>query len=348
MLGTSFEDLPYLTFDTTVDVDMPCVPGKLKWNSDDGTVDVCTNINGHTIQIGQEMAPRVVNKSGSTILNGQVVNITGAQGNRIAAGLANAATLATSKVIGVATADIEDNAEGPVALIGKARSIDTTDFSAGDLLFLSATEDGAIVNSPPDAPNRKTFIGIAENSTVNGSIWVTIANGRPIWGLNDVYNNVATATINDTLVNDGTAWANVPATYGQIFYHSDVTTLDIATTTALVNVTGLTDDISNNMTIDGSNGTITVIDTGPYTCTFTMSHQSATPADFDHHIGIDGADQDVCHSNRTIATGTQSGGVPISCMLELTAGEVVTGMVNSVNNETIMYESLNLGCRRIK
>jgi hypothetical protein len=84
------EDMKTIGFDVTIDVDTPCSPGLIKWNSDDGTLDVCTDITGHAIQLGQETAPRVVNKSGAKINNGQVVNITGAQGNFIAVGLANA------------------------------------------------------------------------------------------------------------------------------------------------------------------------------------------------------------------------------------------------------------------
>jgi hypothetical protein len=340
------EDMKTIGFDVTIDPDTPCEPGLIKWNSDDGTLDVCTNIDGHTIQVGQEMAPRVVNKSGSTITNGQVVNITGAQGNRIAAGLANAATLATSKVIGVATSDIEDNAEGPVALIGKARSIDTRNFSAGDLLFLSATEDGAIVNTPPDAPNRKTFIGIAENSTVNGSIWVTIANGRPIWGLNDVYNNVALAVADSTLLFDGIGWAAVPHTFGELYFHNDDSTLDFSTTPTLINVTGLTNGLSGNMTLSDTDGSITVIDADVYRCDASLSFRAASAGDFDHHIGVDGVEEDRCHANRRIGTGTDVGNIGMTCLLDLAAGEVVTVLVNSIASETIEYEALNFNCLR--
>lgn len=165
----------------------------------------------------------------------------------------------------------------------------------------------------------------------------------------DEISDVDTGAIaNDTLIYNGATWKNVPPTYGQLYYHNDGATLDIATTPTVVNVTGLTNDISSNMTLSGTNGSITTSDAGPYLCSFTMSHQAATPAIFDHHIGVNGADQDACHSNRTINTATQAGGVPITCRLELSAGDVVTGMVNSVENETIMYESLNIGCNRIK
>jgi hypothetical protein len=336
-----------LTF-TETDPDSPCPPYTIKSNTDDGTLDVCTNIDGHSIQLGQEIAPRVFNKSGQTILNGQVVNITGAQGNFIAAGLANASTLLTSRVIGIATSDIEDNALGPVTLIGKVRGVDTRNWAAGNSLFLSDTEDGAIVNTPPDAPSRKTFIGIAENSTVNGSIWVTIANGRPLWGANDVYNNVVNAVADSSLLFDGTGWAAVVHTYGEMYYHNDAGTLDFSTNTALINVTGLINGVFSNMTLSDTDGSITVIDTDTYTCDASVSFQSASAGDFDHHLGVNGVDQDKCHANRRIGTGTDTGNIGMTCILELTAGDVITLMVNSPGSETVKYEALNFNCDRDK
>ena len=126
----------------------------------------------------------------------------------MAVGFGNAASAATSQIIGVATADILPNETGPVTWVGRVRGYDTRNFSTGNFLFLSSTENGGITNSVPDAPNSKVFIGIAENSTVNGSIWVMIDNGRMISSLNGVYNQVANSVTNDLLIHDGTAWAN--------------------------------------------------------------------------------------------------------------------------------------------
>jgi hypothetical protein len=339
-----------LRFNGDIDIDTPCEPYMIKANSDDGTLDVCTNITGHSIQLGQEVAPRVVNKSGDTILNGQVINITGAQGNRIAAGLANAADTST-KVIGVATATILDNEEGPVTLIGKVRSIDTRNFSAGDLLYLSDTVDGGITNSIPDSPSLKVFIGIAENSTVNGSLWVTISNGRPIGGLHDVALAASLGPPDDsTLLYNATStrWEPVPHTYGELYYHNDAGTLDFATTPTIINVTGITEGVSSNMTLNGTNGTITVIDADTYTCNASLSFQSVSAADFDHHMGVNGVDQDKCHANRRIGTGTDVGNVGMTCILELSAADVITLQVSSLASETIKYESMNINCDRDK
>jgi hypothetical protein len=344
------EAMKAIGFDVTIDPDYPCEPGLIKWNSDDGTFDFCTDIPNHSVQAGQEIAPRVVNKSGQVINNGDIVNITGAQGNRIAVGLANAAD-PSARVIGMATATIADNDTGPVTLIGKVRGIDTRNWSAGDFLYLSATEDGAITNSIPDAPNRKVFIGIAENSTVNGSVWVVISNGRPIGGLHDVALSASLSASDDsTLLWNSTSsrWEPVPHTYGQLYKGLTGTTLDFAVDSTFVNVTGLTEDLESNVILNGTNGSIEIIDEDDYICNFTHSFQSATPAKYALAIGVNGIAQvNACATVRTISTGTDSGGVPVNCQGELLSGDLVTAMVNaSTGSETIQFETVNLNCRR--
>jgi hypothetical protein len=151
----------------------------------------------------------------------------------------------------------------------------------------------------------------------------------------------------DSLLYNGSEWVNVPHTYGELYYHNDVGTLDFATTTALINVTGLTNGLSSNMTLNDTNGSITVIDADTYRVELSASFQSASAADFDLHIGVDGVDQDKCHANRRIGTGTDVGNAGMTCLLDLAASEVVTFMVNSAANETIKFEALNWNMDRI-
>jgi hypothetical protein len=151
----------------------------------------------------------------------------------------------------------------------------------------------------------------------------------------------------DSLLYNGTEWENVPHTFGELYYHNDAGTLDFSTTTALINVTGITNGLSSNMTLSGTNGSITVIDTDTYRVELSASFQSASAADFDLHIGVDGVDQDKCHANRRIGTGTDVGNAGMTCLLDLAANEVVTFMVNSAANETIKFEALNWNMDRI-
>lgn len=78
---------------------------------------------------------RGVNAESFTILNGQVVRIDGAQGNRPTFTLASASSIETAEcTIGIATHDITSGHNGYATTHGLVRDVDTRDFAAGDQL----------------------------------------------------------------------------------------------------------------------------------------------------------------------------------------------------------------------
>jgi len=84
--------------------------GCIHWDVNDKTLNIDTEQNEVAIQVGQESVVRCTNKTGSTILNGRIVYINGAQGNRPTIALAESDSEALSdSVIGVATHDINNN-----------------------------------------------------------------------------------------------------------------------------------------------------------------------------------------------------------------------------------------------
>ena len=84
-----------------------------------------------------------VNKNGTNITKGQVVYISGAQGQRIATGLAKAdAESTSSKTFGIAYEDVAKNQTGRFITEGLIENIDTHLFNEGDLLWLSAATAG--------------------------------------------------------------------------------------------------------------------------------------------------------------------------------------------------------------
>ena len=160
--------------------------GTMYWDSADHTLALQSEIAGSTLQVGQENWVRIVNKTGSQLNDGQVVYISGAQGNRPTAALAVATSLNADKVIGVCTANIADNAEGYVTVFGLVRGFDTSGFTAGDTLYVDATTPGALTNVAPVAPNHAVRVGYALNSTNNGSIFIAPHNGADLATLHDV------------------------------------------------------------------------------------------------------------------------------------------------------------------
>lgn len=126
--------------------------------------------------LGQEQWTRVRNDTGSTIPNGSVVYITGFHGGSglptIAEAQAN--SLSASDVLGVVTHDIEANSNGYVTTAGVVRSVDTSAFSAGDKVWLSASTAGGLTASEPSDPNFSRVVGFVQRASASeGQILVS-------------------------------------------------------------------------------------------------------------------------------------------------------------------------------
>ena len=100
-----------------------------------------------TLNIGQEILLYVHNLTGAAINNGDAVYISGtAHGKHPQVSLAKADASGTAQPTGLATMDIPDGAHGWVTRYGMVRDVDTSAFSAGDVLYLSADSDGKLTN----------------------------------------------------------------------------------------------------------------------------------------------------------------------------------------------------------
>lgn len=147
--------------------------GTMYWDATNETISIPLN-NEVTLQVGQELHIRARNNTGVAITNGHAVYINDAQGNNPTIALANAKTLATSFMVGVATEDIPDNTTGFVTTIGTVSGFNTAGFTDGDILYLD-TVAGDITNVAPKHPYYTVIVGEALNSTNNGKIFVHAA-----------------------------------------------------------------------------------------------------------------------------------------------------------------------------
>lgn len=128
---------------------------RLAWNATDQTVNLGMDY-GVTQQIGQETYARVGNTTGVTIPNGTVVGFAGATPNAllVAPYLADGSQ-PTLYILGVMTHDLPDSGEkGYCTTWGFVRDLDTSAFSAGDILYASPTVAGAFTNVKPTAPDN--------------------------------------------------------------------------------------------------------------------------------------------------------------------------------------------------
>lgn len=176
------QGLDFLTFDTTPENAITQV-GAVSWNADEGTLDI-QQPGGVTLQVGQETQIHVVNKSGTSIPNGAVVYLTGAQGNRPTVALAEADVLDHSHAIAVATQTLDNNAEGFVTLLGLVRELNTSAFAEGAALYLSDTPGGLTATAPTSRVVRIGFV-VRSHATV-GAILVAIERGANLDDLGDV------------------------------------------------------------------------------------------------------------------------------------------------------------------
>jgi len=168
---------------------------RMQWNNTDGTLDLGLKGGDVTLQIGQEIVHRVVNKTGTNLTEAgyAVVRVDDAQGQRLRVDFAQADTALNARgTLGVVTENIPNNQQGFITLVGVVRNINTTGalqgetWNDGDELWLSATTPGGLTNVRPLAPYFKVSVGYVEHAhATNGKIYVRI--GEAI-GFDDLHN----------------------------------------------------------------------------------------------------------------------------------------------------------------
>jgi hypothetical protein len=147
---------------------------RLAWNSTDQSPEVGMDYDV-TQQIGLEWYARIGNTTGVTIPNGTVVGFAGATPNAllVAPYLADGSSNSLY-ILGVMTHDLPDSGQKGYATVwGFVRTLNTSAFSAGDILYASPTVAGAFTNVKPTAPNNVIPVAacIVSDAT-NGVIFV--------------------------------------------------------------------------------------------------------------------------------------------------------------------------------
>lgn len=150
--------------------------GRMHYNEDTHTYDFMIDIPDVTLNGGEELWRRVINKTGSVIPNGSVVYQSGVDGATGRAEVSLAlASHNTPRVMGVATHDIGIDAQGVVTTFGRVGDIDTTLLSLNDVLYLSTTNPGEFTKTQPDTPNDIIVIGHVVEISVTGGITIDLS-----------------------------------------------------------------------------------------------------------------------------------------------------------------------------
>jgi hypothetical protein len=172
--------------------------GRFVWNDGDGTLDLGLKGGNVTLQLGQEQVARVYNAEATTLNDGEIVYISGSQGNRISVKRAgNSAEAGSRNTIGMITETILAGTEGFVTTNGVVNGLNTIGLTAGATLYLST--NGGYTQTKPVAPAHTVIVG---------SIFVKIDNGYELDELHNVIDTSTTSSYGDLLVRSGSLWTN--------------------------------------------------------------------------------------------------------------------------------------------
>ena len=242
--------------------------GRVFYDSAAHTLNYYNDNNQMSVNIGQEQIIRVRNQTGSTIPDGSVVYVSGATGNTPTVALAIATAFNTSDIIGVTTTSIPNNDFGYATVNGLVNGLDTSAFSDGNPVFLSATTAGAFTAIEPTAPNYSVQVGVIVRA--NPSVGTLLVATQQI--STEVSHIIGTVAVSQ----GGTGQTSY--TDGQLLIGNTTgNTLTKSTLTAgtaigitngagsiTVNNTGVTSAVAGTgISVSGSTGAVTVTNTAP-------------------------------------------------------------------------------------
>ena len=177
----------------------------------------------------------VKNVTGAQINKGTVVRIIGATGgNPLIQTASYTDDNNSANTLGITTANIPNDSFGYVISEGVLTGINTSGYTAGQLLYLGA--NGTITGSAPQAPLHAVRLGeVLRVQLNNGSMYVRIDNGYELGELHDVRDTTTTASFGDLLVKSGSVWTNSKQLTGS---YGLTGSLSATSLTGSLNITG--------------------------------------------------------------------------------------------------------------
>jgi hypothetical protein len=161
--------------------------GKIIWDATYGTPQVGLTGGNVNLQIGQEQVVYARNGESTTLLDGEVVYLFGAQGDRpVVKRASNTGDSTSATIIGMVTEPIAAGQVGFITNFGTVNGLDMSAYNAGDILWLGSTP-GTYTATKPVAPAHTVFVGVVQkNNSGNGGVFVMPQNGYELDELHDV------------------------------------------------------------------------------------------------------------------------------------------------------------------
>ena len=195
----------YIDFDTSSAYTYAA--GRLGWDNGENTLQLGLSGGNVTYSVGEQIVQLCYNAEATTITKGQVVYISGSQGNKIAVKLAtNNREGGSFGTLGFAAEDITSGGQGWVMTEGNLRKLNTATLTPGALLYLGATP-GTYTETSPTAPSHSVRLGYVERVHASvGTIYVKIDNGYEIGELHDIVDTTTTSSYGQLMVKSGSVW----------------------------------------------------------------------------------------------------------------------------------------------
>jgi hypothetical protein len=142
----------------------------------------------------------VRNITGATLTKGTAVYISGATGQNPTVSKAQGNNDTNSaQTLGLMSADLANNSNGYVTVIGLITNINTNSYSDGQQLYLSPTTAGELTATKPHAPQHLVYVAVVEHAHPSqGKLFVKVQNGYEMDELHNV--SAQSPTTGQTLV----------------------------------------------------------------------------------------------------------------------------------------------------
>jgi hypothetical protein len=251
--------------------------------STDGSVTVTTSGSNADLSVAVAASTtnvicQVRNTTGATLTKGTAVYISGATGQIPTVSKALATSDTTSaQTLGLLSADLANNSNGYVTIIGLINDIDTSAYTDGAQLYLSGSTAGTLTATKTYAPTHLVYVAVVEYAhAVHGKLFVKVQNG---YELDEIHNVSAQSPSNGQTIiyNASTSlWEKANLTAGTAIGVSN------GAGSITINNTGVTSAVAGTgISVSGATGAVTISNTGVTSVTGTspvVSSGGTTPA----------------------------------------------------------------------
>jgi hypothetical protein len=305
--------------------------------STDGSVTVTTTGTNADLSVAVAASTtnvicQVRNTTGTTLTKGTAVYISGATGQIPTVSKAQANSDATSaQTLGLMSADLANNTNGYVTVIGLITNIDTSAYTDGEQLYLSGTTAGTLTATKPYAPTHLVYVAVVEHAhPTQGKLFVKVQNG---YEMDELHNVSAQSPSNGQILiyNTSTSlWEKANLTAGTAIGVTN------GAGSITINNTGVTSAVAGTgISVSGATGAVTITNSAPdQTVSLTAGTGISTSGTYPNFTITNSApDQTVAltGAGTTSVTGTYpnftitSNDAYVGTVTSVTAGTGLTG-----------------------